>query len=90
VTSYSGTALLGLVFVGPNGSCTPQASPSKDMFLCSPGTIATVAQGVVAAIEDIKKATPLERIAKVKEFCGQERYSLAGLLGRFAEKSLQP
>ena len=54
----------GLIFVGPSGSVSDNATPSDNMYHCEVGPIIDLANSFKALLQDTRKLTPVERLAK--------------------------
>ncbi|MGI4793153.1 MAG: hypothetical protein ACRYG8_03530, partial [Janthinobacterium lividum] len=75
--------MLGFLFVGPEGTFGTDASPSPQMHLMTPSTLAFLRDELVALIEDMRRRLPIERRAAVSGACANSSWSLERLLIRF-------
>jgi hypothetical protein len=86
--SYSDHALLGLAFVGPEGSVDAKANPSVAMRLCSVSSLAALRDELLALIEDLRKRTPMERVIAISEETERDCWDIEAILKRLALKPL--
>ena len=70
---------LGLVFIGPPGSCTASANPSDEMFHLDTEKMIELIASFVAGVRDIRRVTPMERAVLVDDMLKDGRWSLKGL-----------
>jgi hypothetical protein len=87
--SYGDYALLGLAFVGPEGSVHAKANPSDAMSLCRVSLLAALRDDLLALIEDLRKRTPMERVIAISRETEQDRWDLEAILKRLALKPLR-
>jgi hypothetical protein len=81
-------AVLGLAFVGPEGSVHAKANPSTKMSLCLVPALTTLRDEILALIEDLRKHTPMERVIAISEETKKSCWNLTAILKRLALKSL--
>lgn len=86
--NYKTYQCLGLIFVGNDGKCGEQASPSPTMYHCELSVIASVKDKLIAGIKDLRRTTPSERSSKVKEFCAEAQWSINELFSQLAVKKI--
>jgi hypothetical protein len=87
--SHGDYALLGLAFVGPEGSVHAKANPSDAMSLCRVSSLAALRDDLLALIEDLRKRTPMERVIAISKETEQDRWDLEAILKRLALKPLR-
>ena len=80
--SHSEYAVLGLAFVGPQGSVHPKANPSANMSLCTVRSLTTLRDEVIALIEDLRKRVPMERLTAISKESERDRWGLKAILER--------
>lgn len=80
---------LGLIYVGPEGVCTEEASPSKMMFQGTPSNAVVVRDRLFALISDLRKLLPLERPNAMKEAASLNQWSLAALVSELGPHDLK-
>ena len=61
--TYETCTSVGLLYIGPIGSVDERANPSDKMGLSKPQTVLNLANRALALIEDLRKQTPIERLA---------------------------
>jgi hypothetical protein len=86
--SHSGYALLGLAFVGPEGSVHAKANPSEAMSLCKVSSLTALRDEVLALIEDLRKHTPMERVIAISKETERDCWDLEAILKRLALRPL--
>jgi hypothetical protein len=86
--SHRGHALLGLAFVGPEGSVHAKANPSEVMSLCRVSSLTALRDVVLALIEDLRKRTPMERVIAISKETERDCWDLEAILKRLALKPL--
>jgi hypothetical protein len=79
---------LGLIIVGPDGTCDQAANPSPEMWWSHPSKLAIIRDRLIAMIEDLRKVLPLERQKRIKESCGEPHWTLQALVQELQEKRL--
>lgn len=79
---------LGLLFVGPSGSVHNTANPSKKMALCLLESLVALRDKVIASIEDISKAMPIERHEQIKSFSDNENRRTNALFDRLSKSTM--
>jgi hypothetical protein len=79
---------LGLIIVGPDGTCDQAANPSPEMSWSPPNKLAVIRDRLIAMIEDLRKVLPLERPKRIKESCDQPHWTLQALTHELQEKRL--
>lgn len=87
--NYSTASCLGLLFVGPSGTCSVQSNPSDTMYLSSPEDLAQLANVYIAALHDIRRVPPIERMSKVEDLFKRENLDVSGLFQRLAQRKLR-
>ena len=87
-TTYNTYALVGLLYVGPVGSVDERANPSDLMGLSKPQTLVNLAKKVLALIEDIRKHTPIERIAHIPEMTKDHQWGVDALWRELRDEKL--
>ncbi len=80
--SHSGHVVLGLAFVGPEGSVDTKANPSEAMSLCKISSLAALRDDLLALIEDLRKRTPVERQIAISKETEQDCWDLQAILKR--------
>lgn len=73
---------LGLLFVGPDGTPSPNATPSPEMGLCVIEAIAALRDDLLALVDDLRTLTPMERLLAVKTETTRDRWNIEGLRDR--------
>lgn len=73
---------LGLIYVGPEGDCLPDANPSHEMWLVQTRVLAALRDQALAIIKDCRGALPIERHSRVREACDRTEWTLDGLAPR--------
>jgi Rad3-related DNA helicase len=86
--SHGDFALLGLAFVGPEGSVHVKANPSEAMSLCTVSSLAALSDEVLALIEDLRKRTPMERVISISKETQRDYWDLEAILRRLDLKPL--
>ena len=82
---YPEHALLGLLFVGPEGPVEPQANPSESMGLCTTPRITALRDRWLALLEDIRAITPAKRRSRVEQEAKNAVWTLENLLALLAQ-----
>jgi len=80
--SHSGHVVLGLAFVGPEGSVDTKANPSEAMSLCKISSLAALRDDLLALIEDLRKRTPVERQIAISKETERDCWDLQAILKR--------
>jgi hypothetical protein len=88
-TNRTDQECLGLIFVGPEGRCTDDANPSKEMWLTPPSALMELRDDVFAIIDDIRRAVPLERRNLIVEKCNRPEWSLPDIFKRIRGRQLE-
>ena len=79
---------LGLIYVGPEGSVSNKANPSEQMGLCIVQTMVALCDRLLALIEDLRRATPLERIAAISKESEASEWDMKAILEALWNKTL--
>lgn len=79
---------LGVVYVGPDGSADAKANPSDKMALCLLQSVVALKNRIIALIEDLRKQTPLERLAIIPEISEESQWSMEALLVELRTKNM--
>lgn len=87
-STYPNEKYLGLLVVGPDGTCTDEASPSAEMFLTNPTRLVEIRERLYAIVEDIRKSLPLNRRNRIVELCHREEWQLSNLFELLKCKAL--
>jgi hypothetical protein len=83
-----GVTCLGLVFIGPDGQCTDDASPSASMTLVSSSVLAGVRDQLLALLSDTRKVLPIQRPTAIRDACSHERWTLQGMADQIKGRPL--
>jgi hypothetical protein len=79
---------LGLLYVGPEGSCSGTANPSDMMWLCNPQNLVECRERLLALIEDQRNALPIERPSRVNEACNRAQWRIAAIFSELRGPAL--
>lgn len=79
---------LGLLYIGPAGSVDAKANPSDKMGLSSLQTVVDLRNKVLALIEDLRKLTPIERLALISKMTVEEQWDTEALLSQLWDKNM--
>lgn len=83
-----GYKCLGLIYVGPEGECLPEANPSEEMWLTTSHSLAALRDQVLSMISDCRNALPIERHNRIREVCDSVGWNLEGLATRLQDQPL--
>jgi Helicase C-terminal domain len=86
--SHNEYAVLGVAFVGPEGSVHAKANPSAKMSLCTVSSLTALRDEIFALIEDLRKQTPMERIIAIAKETERDRWETDAILKRLNLKLL--
>ena len=86
--TYKTYALVGLLYIGPIGSVDERANPSDNMGLSRPQTVVDLANRVLALIEDLRKHTPIERMALISETTEEHQWDMDALVRELWDENL--
>lgn len=84
--NHSDFDLLGLLFIGPDGTASDKASPSKEMGLCHTASAVALQDAVLALVEDMRKKTPMERFIAIKTETDRDYWTLGQIFERLRDK----
>jgi hypothetical protein len=84
----TGLTCLGLVFIGPDGQCSDEASPSGNMTLVSASVLAGVRDQLLALLNDMRKVLPIQRPTAIRDACSHERSTLRGMTDQIKGRPL--
>ena len=87
--SHGDYSLLGLAFVGPEGSVHAKANPSAAMSLCKVSPLAKLRDDLLALIEDLRRRTPMERVIAILKETERDYWDLEEVLRRLDLKLLR-
>ena len=79
---------LGLIYVGPEGSASVKANPSKKMGLCFIQTMTALRDRLLALVEDLRKTTPLERIPAISKASEANEWDMKAIGEELWDKTL--
>ena len=79
---------LGLIYVGPEGSASIKANPSKQMGLCFIQTMTALGDRLLALIGDLRKMTPLERIPAISKASEANEWDMKAIGEELWDKTL--
>ena len=86
--NYSNDQILGLIYVGPEGSVDSKANPSKEMGLCTTESMKTLCGKVLALIQDLRNESPLERIPAIHKASKSNEWEMETVLKGLWDKTL--
>jgi len=78
-STYGSHDLLGFLFVGPDGVSHSQANPSPIQWICTSVRLVAVRDRLLALIQDLRTALPIERRSKLVAAASSPSWQLAAL-----------
>jgi hypothetical protein len=86
--SYGDHTLLGLAFVGPEGTVDAKANPSKVISLCSVSALTVIRDNLLALIDDLRKRPPIERTIAVSKEAERNCWDLEAIIKKLHLKPM--
>ena len=87
--NYPDYGQIGLLYVGPDGITHEQANPSEEMGLCFTENMMGLANRLLALLEDLRRYSPLERIAKTSEVSEEDRWDIENLFADLFSRQMK-
>jgi hypothetical protein len=75
--NYPNSNILGLLYIGYNGTADKQSNPNDKMGICTIEAMAKLRDNVLALLDDLRKIPPLERTSEIIKESEKDKWNIA-------------
>ena len=86
--NYPEYEALGLLYVGPEGTASGKATPSRKMALSRTQTMLSLANKLIGPLEDLRSHTPLERLPAIVDTSQSSEWTIQRISGALRDRDL--
>ena len=86
--NYPEYEALGLLYVGPEGTASGKATPSRKMALSRTQTMLSLANKLIGLLEDLRSHTPLERLPAIVDTSQSSEWTIQRISGALRDRDL--